>query len=240
MHVGTRYADTTRQASTYRRGRVLLCGDSAHVHSPAGGQGMNLGLGNAMNLGWKLALVARGEAPESLLDTYTAERHPIGDRVLRWSMAQTALSTPAGPRADALREVMADLLDTVDGATYVISTIGGDWQRYGAAGGHPLLGTRIPDVALRDGTTLAAAFEPGRAVLVDPAGAFDAVAAPWAHRLTIVPPAGARTIDSDSPLPDPAAVLVRPDGYVAWVATAPGDATGLRDVLTCWLGPPLP
>ncbi len=112
VHAATRYADTTRQADTYRRGRVLLAGDAAHVHSPAGGQGLNLGIGDALNLGWKLAAVARGQAPESLLDTYTAERHPIGAWVQNWTLAQTAVSRPDDPRAEALRAVLTELLDT--------------------------------------------------------------------------------------------------------------------------------
>ncbi|ODU00476.1 MAG: hypothetical protein ABS81_23550 [Pseudonocardia sp. SCN 72-86] len=226
VYVATRYADTTRQASTYRRGRVLLCGDAAHVHSPAGGQGMNLGLGDAMNLGWKLAAVARGGAPEELLDSYTAERHPIGVRVLRWSLAQTALSTASGPRADALRDVVADLLDTPDGATYVVSTIGADRQRYDAGAGDPRVGTRVPDFPLGDGNTLAAAFHAGRPVLLDPAGEFAATARPWADRLTILGPDGTVTAPEA-----PRGVLVRPDGYIAWVA---GDDAGLRAVLENW------
>ncbi|EOD63265.1 FAD-dependent monooxygenase, partial [Amycolatopsis vancoresmycina] len=186
VHVGTRYADTTRQATSYRRGRVFLCGDAAHVHSPAGGQGMNLGLGDAVNLGWKLALVARGAAPDSLLDTYQAERHPIGAWVQKWSMAQTALSTAQGPRADALREVVAGLLDTPDGATHVVSMIGGQWQHYDLPGDHPLIGRRVPDLPLTDGTTMAAHFRTGRAVLLDTGTGAAAVAQAWRDRVTTV------------------------------------------------------
>ncbi len=230
VHVATRYADTTRQATTYRRGRVLLCGDAAHVHSPAGGQGMNLGIGDAANLGWKLALVARGMAPDSLLDTYTAERHPIGAWVQKWSMAQTALSAARGPRADALREVMADLLDTPDGATHVVSMIGGGWQHLDLPGDHPLVGRRVPDLPLDDGTTLAGYFRDGRAVLLDVASGATSIAAPWSDRVTVVT---ARPVA----FPDqPMAALVRPDGHVAWVAF--GEAGGLREALTTWLGPP--
>ncbi|GEL25766.1 FAD-dependent oxidoreductase [Pseudonocardia sulfidoxydans NBRC 16205] len=232
VHVATRYADTTRQASTYRCGRVLLCGDAAHVHSPAGGQGMNLGLGDAMNLGWKLAAVARGDAPAALLDSYTAERHPVGVRALRWSLAQTALSTASGPRADALRDVVADLLDTPDGATYVVSTIGGDRQCYDAGAGDPRVGSRVSDVPLGgDGTTIAAAFHAGRAVLVDPADACAGAAAPWKDRLTLLPGPDAAT---GAGAEAPPAVLVRPDGYLAWVGA---DTCGLPEALTRWLGP---
>ncbi|MFI6319941.1 FAD-dependent monooxygenase [Nonomuraea sp. NPDC050556] len=124
VHIGTRYTDATRQAATYRHGRVLLAGDAAHIHSPAGGQGLNLGIGDASCLGPKLAAVARGEAVPDLLDTYTAERHPLGAWVQAWSDAQTALSRP-DVRTEALRGVMRDLLDTTDGATYVLRQISG-------------------------------------------------------------------------------------------------------------------
>jgi 2-polyprenyl-6-methoxyphenol hydroxylase-like FAD-dependent oxidoreductase len=231
VHLATRYADTTRQATTYRRGRVLLCGDSAHVHSPAGGQGMNLGIGDAINLGWKLALVARGAAPDSLLDTYTAERHPIGGWVQKWSMAQTALSAGRGPRADALREVMADLLDTPDGATHVVSMIGGGWQHYDLPGDNPLIGHRVPDLPLDDGTTLAGRFRNGRAVLLDVDTGAAMVAGAWGDRVTVV--TARPTAFPDQPM----AALVRPDGHIAWFALGGADRDGLRAALTTWLGP---
>jgi len=232
LHLATRYADTTRQATTYRLGRVLLCGDAAHVHSPAGGQGMNLGIGDAVNLGWKLGLVARGAAPEDLLDTYTSERHPIGAWVQRWSMAQTALNTARGPRADALREVLTDLLDTPDGATYTVSRISGAWQCYDLPGAHPLIGHRVPDLPLDDGTTFARHFRDGRAVLLDTGTGAAAVAAAWDGRVQIV---NARpTAYPDQPM----AALVRPDGYIAWIAVDGPDEEGLRRTLTTWLGAP--
>ncbi|MGW3992163.1 FAD-dependent monooxygenase [Amycolatopsis sp. NPDC004772] len=224
VHAGTRYADTTRQATTYRRGRVLLCGDAAHVHSPAGGQGLNLGLGDAVNLGWKLALVARGAAPDALLGTYEAERHPIGAWVQKWSMAQTALSTARGPRADALREVVADLLDTPDGATHVVSMIGGQWQHYGRPGDHPLLGRRVPDLPLTDGTTLAGHFRDGRAVLLAEGPDAAAVAEGWGDRVKTVTARAAAF---------PAPALIRPDGHLAWLGP-----DGLHDALSQWLGRP--
>jgi 2-polyprenyl-6-methoxyphenol hydroxylase-like FAD-dependent oxidoreductase len=232
VYVATRYADTTRQAATYRRDRVLLCGDAAHVHSPAGGQGMNLGIGDAVNLGWKLALVARGAAPDSLLDTYTAERHPIGAWVQRWSMAQTALSAARGPRADALRDVMADLLDTPDGATHVVSMISGDWQLYDLPGDHPLIGRRVPDLPLDDGTTLAGRFRDGRAVLLDVDTGAAAVAEAWGDRVTVV--TARPTAFPDQPM----AALARPDGHIVWVAFGEIDTDGLRAALTTWLGTP--
>jgi hypothetical protein len=232
LHLATRYADTTRQAVTYRQGRVLLCGDAAHVHSPAGGQGMNLGIGDAVNLGWKLALVARGAAPESLLDTYTGERHPIGAWVQRWSMAQTAVNTAQGPRADALREVLTDLLDTPDGATHVVSMIGGGWQHYDLPGDHPLIGHRVPDLPLDDGTTLAQHFRDGRAVLLDAGTGAAAVAAAWADRVRIMSARPTAYLDQ------PMVALVRPDGYIAWIAVDGPDDEGLERALATWLGGP--
>jgi 2-polyprenyl-6-methoxyphenol hydroxylase-like FAD-dependent oxidoreductase len=231
VHVATRYADTTRQATTYRKGRVLLCGDAAHVHSPAGGQGMNLGLGDAVNLGWKLALVAGGRAPDSLLDTYTAERHPIGQWVQKWSMAQTALNAATGPRADALREVMADLLDTPDGATHVVSMIGGNWQHYDLPGDHPLIGRRVPDLPLDDGTTLGGYFGEGRAVVLASGTDAAAVTSEWSGRVALVT---ARPVA----FPDqPMTVLIRPDGHIAWASFGELDPSALRTALTVWLGP---
>lgn len=232
VHAATRYADTTRQATTYRRGRVLLCGDAGHVHSPAGGQGMNLGIGDAVNLGWKLGLVARGAAPDALLDTYTAERHPIGAWVQQWSMAQTALTMARGPRANALREVMADLLDTPDGATHVVSMIGGGWQHYDLPGDHPLIGRRVPDLPLADGTTLAGHFRDGRAVLLDTGTEAAAVARAWGDRITTVTAQPTRFKDQRM------AALARPDGYLVWVALGRADRSELHAALTTWLGDP--
>ena len=136
VKTATRFTDNARQATTYRLGRVLLAGDAAHVHSPFGGQGLNLGIGDAANLGWKLAATVLGWAPEGLLDTYTTERHPIGAWVLDWTRAQVALMRP-DPRARALREVVTDLTRTVTGTTYFAKKISGVWQRYDLHGRPP-------------------------------------------------------------------------------------------------------
>ncbi|RJQ79004.1 FAD-dependent oxidoreductase [Pseudonocardiaceae bacterium YIM PH 21723] len=221
VHVAGRYTDTTRQATTYRRGRVLLCGDAAHVHSPAGGQGLNLGIGDAVNLGWKLAAVARGSASDSLLDSYTTERHPIGEWVQRWSLAQTELSAARGPRADALRAILTEVFDTPDAATYVVLKIGGAWQHYELPGDHPLIGHRVPDLPLTDGSTLAEHFREGRAVLLGDTP----VAEPWADRITVV--TARPTGFEDQPL----LAFIRPDGYLAWVGE-----DGLATALRTWLG----
>ncbi|WP_329072220.1 FAD-dependent monooxygenase [Amycolatopsis sp. NBC_01480] len=226
VHTATRYTDVTRQAETYRRGRVLLAGDAAHVHSPAGGQGLNLGLGDAFGLGWRLAAVVRGDVPADLLDSYVAERHPIGRWVQEWSMAQTALSLEQGPRAEALRTVVGQLLDTRDGATFVVKRIAGVWQHYDLPGEHPLVGHRAPDLPLTDGSTLASHFASGRAVFLD--GGFGGeVAARWADRLTVVEARVAAFADVVL------SAFVRPDGYVAWA----GPGEGLAEALQAWLGP---
>ena len=227
---GSRYTDHARQVTGYRRGRVLLCGDAAHVHSPFSGQGLNLGLGDAVNLGWKLAATVRGWAPEGLLDTYTDERHPIGAWVLDWTRAQVAVMR-GDANSRALRGVVTDFLGTRDGATYYVKRISGLWQRYDLGDGHPLVGATVPDLRLDDGTRLAGHAHDGRALLVDLTGddQLAALAKPYAGRLALVRGSA-----------DGAGVgglLVRPDGFVAW-ASAEGatDPAGLEAALTRWLG----
>jgi 2-polyprenyl-6-methoxyphenol hydroxylase-like FAD-dependent oxidoreductase len=237
----TRFTDMTRQAAAYRKGRVLLAGDAAHVHFPAGGQGLNIGVQDAVNLGWKLAQVVKEVSPPSLLDTYHAERHPVGARVLRNTMAQAALMRPADARLEALRETVADLLSMDEPRKRYAGMMSGLDVHYDLGEGHPLLGRRMPDLDLDTAEGPArvyALLHDARPLLVDlgEPGGFDV--APWADRV--------RTIDAsyDGPweLPvigevtPPAAVLVRPDGYVAWA----GDPRepGLADALTAWFGPP--
>jgi len=229
----TRFTDNARQAATYRMGRVLLAGDAAHVHSPFGGQGLNLGLQDAVNLGWKLAAVVRGEVPEGLLDTYTAERHPVGARILDATRAQVALLRP-DDLTTALRGVVSDLMETGDGNTYFTKLISGLWLHYDLGGGHPLVGHRTPDpdLALPDGTAvrLADLCHDGAPLLLDLADSAEVrtVAAPWADRV--------RTVTAKADLPGVAALLVRPDGFVAWAASATGDVSGLAEALSTWFG----
>lgn len=238
----SRFTDTTRQAASYRERRVLLAGDSAHVHSPAGGQGLNIGVQDAVNLGWKLAQVVGGTSPESLLDTYQAERHPIAARVLRATMAQTALGR-GDERTNALRETMSELLKMDEPRKRYAGMMSGLDIRYELGTGHPLLGRRMPDLDLltvngpRRAFTLLHEARPVLLNLGEPGG-LDMP--PWADRVRRIDAryAGVWELPVFGVVAAPAAVLIRPDGHVAWV----GDGTdlGLRDALTAWFGPPDP
>jgi 2-polyprenyl-6-methoxyphenol hydroxylase-like FAD-dependent oxidoreductase len=225
-----RYTDNARQATNYRRGRVFLAGDAAHVHSPFSGQGLNLGLGDAVNLGWKLAATVQGWAPDGLLDTYTSERHPIGAWVLDWTRAQVAVMR-GDANSRALRSVVTDLLGTRDGATYYVKRVSGLWLRYDLGDGHPLVGATMPSLRLDDGTRLADHTHDGRALLVDLAGddRLAAAAKPYAGRLELV--------RGGSDGAGVSGLLVRPDGFVAWAsADGASDPVGLEAALTRWLG----
>jgi 2-polyprenyl-6-methoxyphenol hydroxylase-like FAD-dependent oxidoreductase len=233
----TRWTDNTRQAAAYRSGRVLLAGDAAHVHPPFGGQGLNLGVGDATNLGWKLGAVVTGWAPEGLLDTYDAERRPLGAWVMDWTRAQIAVLR-GDAKSAALRGIVADLLSTRDGTTYAVKKISGVDQRTDLPGDHPLVGRYAPDLWLTDGSRLADHGHGGGFLLLDRTadGAFARVAAAWAGRVSSV------TDDHATP----AGVLVRPDGVVAWACdtTDTTDAadttavTGLEAALHRWTGAP--
>lgn len=226
----TRFTDNARQASTYRLGRVLLAGDAAHVHSPFGGQGLNLGIGDAMNLGWKLAATVQGWAPAGLLDTYTTERHPIGAWVLDWTRAQVALMRPE-PRETALRRIVDDLLQTRTGTTYAAARLSGVWQHYALSDAQPLVGRSAPDLELADGSHLADHCHGGRAVLLDLAdsAALRRRAAGWRDRLELVT---TRSLEH----PELTGMLVRPDGYVAWAGA--DELESLDGALRQWLGEP--
>ena len=225
----TRWTDNTRQAANYRSGRVLLAGDAAHVHPPFGGQGLNLGVGDAMNLGWKLGAVVAGWAPDGLLDTYDVERRPLGAWVLDWTRAQIGVLR-GDPKSGALREIVADLLGTRDGVTYAVKKISGVTQRIDLPGDHPLVGRYAPDLGLSDGSRLVDHGHSGGFLLLDrtPDGTFARLAAAWTGRVTIV------TDDHATP----AGVLVRPDGVVAWACDTT-DIAGLEAVLRRWAGAPL-
>jgi 2-polyprenyl-6-methoxyphenol hydroxylase-like FAD-dependent oxidoreductase len=213
------WTDRSMQATTYRKGRVLLAGDAAHIHSPLGGQGLNLGLGDAMNLGWKLAATVRGDAPEGLLDSYTAERHPIGARILDWTRAQVAIMRPSR-QARAVEAIVRDLIATRDGATYFAERVWGVSLRYDLGEPHALVGRSCPDFELADGTRIGTLLRAGRGLLVDfareaPLAALDGY---WGDHV--------RYVGSDAKdRLGLAALLVRPDGFVAWAS----DTTPTRD-----------
>ncbi|WEO93473.1 FAD-dependent oxidoreductase [Streptomyces sp. FXJ1.172] len=227
----TRWSDNARQAAAYWSGRVLLAGDAAHVHAPFGGQGLNLGVGDAMNLGWKLGAVVAGWAPDGLLDTYDAERRPLGAWVLDWTRAQIGVMR-GDAKSAALREVVADLLSTRAGTTYAVKKISGVAQRIDLPGDHPLVGRFVPDLWLRDGSRLVDHGHGGGFLLLDrtPDGAFARLAAAWPGRVSSV---------SDDHA-TPTGVLVRPDGVVAWASdtTGIGAVTGLEAALHRWAGAP--
>ena len=236
----SRFTDMTRQAAAYRAGRVLLAGDSAHVHYPAGGQGLSLGVQDAVNLGWKLAQVVNGTSPESLLDTYQDERHPVTARALRYTMAQTVLQR-RDDRVQALVEVVSEVASMDEPRKRLAGLISGLDIHYDLGEGHPLLGRRMPDLDLVSASGPLRVFEllhDARPVLLNlgEPGSFDV--APWADR---VQPIDAE-YDGPWELPvlgevaAPTAVLIRPDGYVAWVGE-PADP-GLPDALTGWFGAP--
>ena len=237
----SRFTDMTRQAAAYREGRVLLAGDAAHVHAPDGGQGLNTGVQDAVNLGWKLAQVVNRTSPESLLDSYHAERHPVAARVLRTTMAHVALRRP-DERTEALRETIAELLTADEPRRRFAAMMSGLDVHYDLGDGHPLLGRRMPDLDLvtADGPlrvfTLLHDARPVLLNLGEP-GAFDIT--PWADRVRLIDATygGAWELPALGAVTAPTAVLIRPDGHVAWVAE---DLThpGLPDALTTWFGPP--
>jgi 3-(3-hydroxy-phenyl)propionate hydroxylase len=235
----SRFTDVTRQAVAYRDRRVLLAGDAAHVHPPMGGQGLNIGVQDAVNLGWKLAQVVKRTSPERLLDTYHAERHPIAARVLRNTMAQVALRR-RDERTGALGEMVADLLGLDEPRKRLAAEMSGLGIHYDLGEGHPLLGRRMPDLDLITATGPRRVFtylHSARALLVNLGEPGALGAAPWADRIQVVDAkfAGAWELPAIGRVAAPTAVLVRPDGYVAWVGDLSG--AGLADALTAWFGP---
>jgi 2-polyprenyl-6-methoxyphenol hydroxylase-like FAD-dependent oxidoreductase len=236
----SRFTDAARQAASYRKGRVLIAGDAAHIHPPDGGQGLQTGVQDAVNLGWKLAEVVKGISPESLLDTYHAERHPVAARVLRNAMASIVLRRD-DERTKALRDTMAELLGMDEPRRRFAAMMSGLDIHYDLGEGHPLLGRRMPDLDLLTANgslrvfTLLHGARPVLVNLCEPGG-FDIT--PWADRVQLIDAkyTGTWELPALGAVTAPIAVLIRPDGYVAWV----GDLTqlGLADALTTWFGPP--
>ncbi len=238
----SRFTDMTRQAASYRAGRVLLAGDSAHVHYPAGGQGLSLGVQDAVNLGWKLAQVVKGISPESLLDTYQDERHPVTARALRYTMAQTTLQRQ-DERMKALVEVVSGLAAMDEPRKQLAGLVSALDVHYELGEGHPLLGRRMPDLDLVTAGGPLRVYQllrEARPLVINlgRAGAFDLTA--WSDRVRLIDAEydGTWELPVLGVVPAPAAVAVRPDGYVAWVDE--GAQAGLPEALTTWFGSPIP
>jgi 2-polyprenyl-6-methoxyphenol hydroxylase-like FAD-dependent oxidoreductase len=234
----SRFTDASRQATSYRAGRVLLAGDAAHIHSPHGGQGLNTGVQDAVNLGWKLAQVVHGVSAHDLLDTYHSERHPVAARVLSNTMAQVALTVP-DDRHDALRAQFAELLAMDEPRKRIAAMLTGLDIHYDLGEGHPLLGRRMPDLDLNtaDGPRrVYSLLREARPVLVNFGDSAPGVIAAWKDRVRYVEaaPVGAWELPVLGEIPAPPAVLIRPDGHVAWVGEVT-DAT-LLEALTSWFG----
>ena len=228
LHIATTWTDRARQATTYRNGRVFLAGDAAHIHAPLGGQGLNLGLGDAMNLGWKLAASIRNQAPEGLLDSYFTERHPIGAQVLDWSRAQVVIMEPS-PGAQALNVIIRDLMNTRDGATYFASRVWGIFTHYNLGGAHPLTGHSIPNFELEDGTKIGELMHDGKSILLD----FDGKAS----LKTLANEYGDQIKYVSGPAKEQlglSAVLIRPDGFIAWAADNDPDYSELKKAADRW------
>jgi len=236
----SRFTDMTRQAAAYRKGRVLLAGDAAHVHPPQGGQGLNTGVQDAVNLGWKLAQVVTGTSSEGLLDTYHTERHPVGARVLHNTLAQMPLRT-TDVRTDALRDTLTELLSMDEPRQRFAAMMSGLDIRYDLGEGHPLLGRRVPDLDVRaaDGPRrVFTLLHEAKPVLLDLGRPGGIDITPWADRVQLIDAeyVGPWELPVIGRVAAPSAVLIRPDGYVAWVGN--GTDTGLRDALTAWFGTP--
>lgn len=232
VHLAFSFTDRAMQASTYRMGRVLLAGDAAHIHSPLGGQGLNLGIGDAVNLGWKLAATVQGQAPDGLLDTYEAERHPVGAAVLDWSRAQVAAMHP-GHNTPALRQLLFDLMNTPCGATHVYRVTSGLFEHYDLDGGHPIVGTTAPEFRMADGTRLGELIREGRGIVLDFSDRQtlrDNVKG-WEGRIDYLTGA----VRNDLGLH---ALLIPPDGVVAWATAGAPDTDTFVQSATRWFGRP--
>jgi 2-polyprenyl-6-methoxyphenol hydroxylase-like FAD-dependent oxidoreductase len=228
LHVVTTWTDRARQATTYRDGRVLLAGDAAHIHAPLGGQGLNLGLGDALNLGWKLAATIQKKAPEGLLDSYQRERHPLGVQVLDWSRAQVAIMKP-DPASRALNAIVRDLMNTCDGATYMAGRVWGVHTHYDLGGDHSLIGHSVPNFEFEDGAKLGDFMRDGQGILLDFDGnaSLKALANEYGDRMKYVSGRAKEQLGLR-------AVLIRPDGFIAWASDLKPDEQSLRQAADRW------
>jgi hypothetical protein len=217
-----------RQATTYRNGRILLAGDAAHIHSPLGGQGLNLGLGDAMNLGWKLAATIQQTAPEGLLDSYHTERHPIGEQVLDWSRAQVAVMATS-QQGRALNTIFRDLMNTRDGATYFAGRVWGVFTHYDFDGGHSLVGHSVPNFEFEDGARIGELMHDGHGILLDfeMNASLKALANNYGNQLKYVSGHAKEQLSLN-------AVLIRPDGIIAWASDSKPNEESIRRAAALW------
>jgi 2-polyprenyl-6-methoxyphenol hydroxylase-like FAD-dependent oxidoreductase len=229
LHAVTTWTDRARQVTTYRNRRVLLAGDAAHIHSPLGGQGLNLGLGDAMNLGWKLAATIQEKAPEGLLDSYQTERHLLGVHVLDWSRAQVAIMKP-DPPSRALNGILRDLMNTRDGATYMAARVWGVFTHYDFSDDHPLVGHSVPNFEFVSGSTIGDRMHDGHAILLDFESdpSLEALASEYGGRIKYVSGRAREQFGLS-------AVLIRPDGVIAWASECELDHTELQNAAARWL-----
>jgi 2-polyprenyl-6-methoxyphenol hydroxylase-like FAD-dependent oxidoreductase len=228
LHIATTWTDRARQATTYRDGRVFLAGDAAHIHAPLGGQGLNLGLGDAMNLGWKLAATIHNKTPEGLLDTYYTECYPIGEQVLDWSRAQAAIMGTE-PHARALYAIISDLMNTQDGATYFAGRVWGINTRYDLGNDHSLVGYSVPNFELENGTTIGDLMHDGRGILLDfnNNASLKTLAVKYDNQLKYVSGSAKEQLGLS-------AILIRPDGIIAWAAEDEADYSELKNAVERW------
>jgi 2-polyprenyl-6-methoxyphenol hydroxylase-like FAD-dependent oxidoreductase len=229
LHSATTWTDRARQATAYRNGRVLLAGDAAHIHSPLGGQGLNLGIGDAMNLGWKLAATIQGKAPEGLLDSYQTERQPLGVQVLDWSRAQVAIMKP-DPPSRALNAIIRELINTRDGATYIAGRVWGVSTHYDLGGAHPLVGHSVPNFEFEDGARIGELMHDGQAMLLDFDGnaSLKTFASEYGVRIRYVSSRAKEQLGLS-------AALIRPDGIIAWASNNDPDCSELEKAAARWL-----
>jgi 2-polyprenyl-6-methoxyphenol hydroxylase-like FAD-dependent oxidoreductase len=228
LHIATTWTDRARQATAYRNGRILLAGDAAHIHAPLGGQGLNLGLGDAMNLGWKLAATIHEQAPEGLLDSYYTERHPIGVQVLDWSRAQVAIMK-SDPGARALNAIIRDLMNTRDGATYFAGRVWGISTHYNLGGDHPLAGHSVPNFQFEDSATIGGLMHDGQGILLDfnMNASLKTLAGEYGRRIRYISGNAKDRLGVS-------AVLIRPDGIIAWASDNDPDRSELEKAAARW------